>query len=189
MAILSLPHVLTLNVQGPSYLGLLGQHHGCWCPGSLRHQDISSHDIDCIEYLGPSLAPGRILSTCVISMWKNDTKCKYMFMFPLKNLARKGLSKLSLKLGHGWVTTSQKKLWKVITYPCRDVSKRGPMSQYGILWPSMLTHSGPKLIKDHNYPFPYSDIHSFIPLPMLIHGRVYFHIFTILVCSGKYDSW
>ena len=24
-------------------------------------------------------------------MCKNDTKCKYMFMFPLKNLARKGL--------------------------------------------------------------------------------------------------
>ena len=24
-------------------------------------------------------------------MWRNDTKCKYMFMFPLKNLARKRL--------------------------------------------------------------------------------------------------
>ena len=24
-------------------------------------------------------------------MWRNDTKCKYMFMFPLRNLARKGL--------------------------------------------------------------------------------------------------
>ena len=24
-------------------------------------------------------------------MWSNDTKCKYMFMFPLKNLTRKGL--------------------------------------------------------------------------------------------------
>ena len=24
-------------------------------------------------------------------MWRNDTKCKYMFMFPLKNSARKGL--------------------------------------------------------------------------------------------------
>ena len=29
-------------------------------------------------------------------MWRNDTKCKYMFMFPLKNLARKGLSHCSL---------------------------------------------------------------------------------------------
>ena len=27
-------------------------------------------------------------------MWRNDTKCKYMFMFPLKNLARKGLRSL-----------------------------------------------------------------------------------------------
>ena len=25
-------------------------------------------------------------------MWSNDMQCKYMFMFPLKNLARKGLS-------------------------------------------------------------------------------------------------
>ena len=24
-------------------------------------------------------------------MWRNEIKCKYMFMFPLKNLARKGL--------------------------------------------------------------------------------------------------
>ena len=24
-------------------------------------------------------------------MWRNDTKCKYMPMFPLKNLAHKGL--------------------------------------------------------------------------------------------------
>ena len=51
----------------------------------------ASHDIDYIEYVGPSLTRGRILSTCAISMWRNDAKCKYMFMFPLKNLARKGL--------------------------------------------------------------------------------------------------
>ena len=25
-------------------------------------------------------------------MWRNDTKSVYMFMFPLKNLARKGLT-------------------------------------------------------------------------------------------------
>ena len=58
----------------------------------LRRQDISSHDIDYVEYVGPGLTLGGILSTCVISMWSNDIKCKYMFMFPLKNLARKGLS-------------------------------------------------------------------------------------------------
>ena len=67
----------------------LGQYHGCWCLGSLRRQDISSHDIN---YVGSGLTWGRILSTCAILMWSNDIKCKYMFMFPLKNLARKGLS-------------------------------------------------------------------------------------------------
>ena len=54
-------------------------------------QDISKHDIDYIEYVGPSLISGSVLSTCVKSMWRNDIKCKYMFMFSLKNLARKGL--------------------------------------------------------------------------------------------------
>ena len=56
---------------------------------------------------------GRFLSylkrdfNCVVSMWRNDTKCKYMFMFLLKNLARKGLKKkkcgcrnASLSLSH-----------------------------------------------------------------------------------------
>ena len=70
----------------------LGQYHGCWCPGSLRRQDISSHDIDYIEYVGPSRIRGSVLSTCVKSMWSNGIKCKYMFMFYPKNLARKGLS-------------------------------------------------------------------------------------------------
>ena len=69
----------------------IGQYHGCWWPGSLRRQDISSHDIDYVKCVSPGLTWGRILSTCVISMWSNDIKCKYMFMFPLKNLARKGL--------------------------------------------------------------------------------------------------
>ena len=27
-----------------------------------------------------------------MSMWRKDIKCKYMFFFPLKNLARKGLT-------------------------------------------------------------------------------------------------
>ena len=25
------------------------QYRGCWCPGSLCRQDISTHDIDCVE--------------------------------------------------------------------------------------------------------------------------------------------
>ena len=36
-------------------------------------------DIDYVEYAGTGLTSGRILSTCVISMWSNDIKCKYMF--------------------------------------------------------------------------------------------------------------
>ena len=48
-----------------------------------------------VEYVGPGFTWGRILSTYVISMWSNDIKCKCMFMFPLKNLARK---ELKLKL-------------------------------------------------------------------------------------------
>ena len=82
--------VLTLNMR--EFISVeLGQYHGCWCPGSLRRKDISSHDIDYVEYVGPGLTWARTLSTCVISMWSNDIKCKYMFMFPLKNLARKEL--------------------------------------------------------------------------------------------------
>ena len=65
---------------------------------ALAPNVISSHDIDSdyVEYAGPDLTWGRILRTCVISMWSNDIKCKYMymFMFSLKNLARKGLSVL-----------------------------------------------------------------------------------------------
>ena len=85
--------LLTLNVRGMSYLGLT-RSISCWWPGSLCRQDISSHDIDYVEYVAAGLTWGRILSTCVISMWSNDIKCKYMFMFPLKNLARKGLKKV-----------------------------------------------------------------------------------------------
>ena len=92
----------TLNVRGPSYLGLTRSiSYSCWCPGSLRRQDISSNDIDYVEYEGPGVTWGRILSTCVISMWSNDKKCKYMFMCPLQNLACKELTSAdSLSLGH-----------------------------------------------------------------------------------------
>ena len=64
---------------------------GCWCPGSLRRQDISNHDIDYVEYVDPGLTWGKILSTFVISLWSNDIKCKYMAMFSLKNVARNKL--------------------------------------------------------------------------------------------------
>ena len=75
---------LTLNVRG---LSLIDQYHGCWCPGSLRRQDISTHDIEYVLYVCSCPTWGRISTTCVMSMWRNDMKCKYMFLFPLKNLA------------------------------------------------------------------------------------------------------
>ena len=87
----------------------LGQYHGCWCPGSLRRQGISSNDIDCIEYVGPSLTWERISGTCVMSMWSNDTKCKYMLPFSLKKLARKELKYAHLRFLHRaqwWEDTS-----------------------------------------------------------------------------------
>ena len=37
---------------------------------------------------------GRISIIFGMSVWRNDIKCKYMFMFPLKNLARKELMRL-----------------------------------------------------------------------------------------------
>ena len=42
-------------------------------------------------------------------MWRNDIKCKYMFMFPLKNVARKGLNQMEWNLKPGrpmWPETS-----------------------------------------------------------------------------------
>ena len=36
-------------------------------PGSLRPQDISSHDIDYVEYVGPGLTRGRILTLYMLN--------------------------------------------------------------------------------------------------------------------------
>ena len=66
---------LTLNARDRVISVKLCQYHGSWCPGSLRRQDISSHDIYFVEYVGSCLTWGRISTTCVVSMWRNDTKC------------------------------------------------------------------------------------------------------------------
>ena len=73
---------------------------------------ISSYDIDCVEYVGPGLTRERILGTRVISMWSNDIKCKYIFIFPLQNLARKALTHCCLVALHG------------ITDPCQHCSSQ-----------------------------------------------------------------
>ena len=46
-------HCLTLNMRGGGGDRInsvqLNKHHGCWCPGHLRRQDISNHDVDYVE--------------------------------------------------------------------------------------------------------------------------------------------
>ena len=84
-------NILTLNVRGPSYLGLTRSISWLlmpWLLTSPGHQQPwywQCRICSCLTW-------GRISSTCVIPMLSNDIKCKYMFMFPLKNLARKGLT-------------------------------------------------------------------------------------------------
>ena len=60
---------------------------------TLARQDISSHDIDCIKYEGPSLTLGRIWSTCVKSMWRNKLKMQIYIYIPFENLACRVLIK------------------------------------------------------------------------------------------------
>ena len=83
--------VLTLNVWGPSYLSLARSISWLLMPWLLTSPGHHQPWYWLCRISGPGLTWGRILSTCVSSMWSNDIKCKYMFMFPLKNLARKGL--------------------------------------------------------------------------------------------------
>ena len=83
--------VLTLNVRGPSYLGLTRSISWLLMPWLLTSPGHQQPRYDYIGYAGPYLTWGRILRTCVISLWRNGIKCRYMFIFPLKNSARKGL--------------------------------------------------------------------------------------------------
>ena len=85
---------LTLNVRGQSYLGwswsiswlLIPWLHTS--PGHQQHWYWLCRI--CRSW-------SCILSTHVTSMWSNDIKCKYMFIFPLKHLAHKQLSWFWLK--------------------------------------------------------------------------------------------
>ena len=93
---------LTLNVRGPSYLGLTRSISWLlipWLLTSPGHQQTWYW----LYRICRSLSYLR--KDFVISMWRNEIKCKYMFMFTLKNLARKGLSA-------GWLpqSTAHRKL-------------------------------------------------------------------------------
>ena len=48
---------------------------------SLTAQAISSHNIACVGYMVQRLPPGRISTTCTISMSGNDRNCKCIFIF------------------------------------------------------------------------------------------------------------
>ena len=78
-------------MRGSSYLGLTGAISWLLMPWLLTSPGHQNHAIDYVEYVGPGLTWGRILSTSVISMLSNDMKCKHVFMFPLQNVARKEL--------------------------------------------------------------------------------------------------
>ena len=89
--------IKTLNVQGLNYLGLTRSilYHGWWCPGSYCRIIVARTLAAMICMICRSLSYlsrwGRISTTCAISMWRNVIKYKYIFLFPLKNLACKGL--------------------------------------------------------------------------------------------------
>ena len=93
---------LTLKVRGPSYLGFTRSISWLLMPWLLT---LPGHQQPWywlyVQHVGPGLTWGRISSTCVISMWSNDIKCEYMFMFPLKNLARKELTQHITKVVNG----------------------------------------------------------------------------------------
>ena len=52
--------------------------------GEKETNNCQTGNFICLSYYGSD-------RELFLSMWKNYTKCKYMFIFPLKNLARKGL--------------------------------------------------------------------------------------------------
>ena len=65
-----------------------------------------------VKYASPGPLWGRIPITSVI-MWRNHIKCKYMFLFPLKNLACKGLRCCHV----GWGNVSYK-LMAIVWFFC-----------------------------------------------------------------------
>ena len=86
-------HKLTLNVRGPSYLGLTRSISWLLMPWLLTSPGHQQPWYLLCRICKSWSYSRKDLSTCVISMWSNEIKCKYMFMFPLNNLTRKGLIK------------------------------------------------------------------------------------------------
>ena len=73
------PVILTLNMRGPNYLGLTGSISllmMLWLLSSPAYQQQWYW----LCRIGSSLSWGKISTTCVISMWWNDIKFKYVFV-------------------------------------------------------------------------------------------------------------
>ena len=80
-------------------------YHGCWRPGSLRRRGISTRSVDYVDYASSCLTCGRISNTCVMSVWRKDTNCRYNTMLPMKHVARKGLYSISHRLDLVWIAS------------------------------------------------------------------------------------
>ena len=72
--------ILTLNVPpgGLSYLGLTRSISRLLMPRLLTSPGHQQPWYWLVEYVSPGLTCGEILSTCVTSIWSNDTKCKWV---------------------------------------------------------------------------------------------------------------
>ena len=84
--------LLTLNVRRPSYLGLTRSISWLLMPWLLMSPGHQQPWYWLCRICRSWSSLRKDLSTCVLSMWSNDIKCKYMSMFPLKKLALKWLS-------------------------------------------------------------------------------------------------
>ena len=63
-----------------------GQYHSCWCPGSLRHQVISSYGIYCVQWTGPCLRSGKISATCTNSSVEIYYKIQLFYALLMVNI-------------------------------------------------------------------------------------------------------
>ena len=75
------------NIQGEP-----DQYHGCWCPGNMCCQGISSNGIDHADLMGPFHPWGKVFVAGSISVLTNDRIYKYNFVYLQDNLAHKALT-------------------------------------------------------------------------------------------------
>ena len=63
------------------------QYHRCWCPGSFSRSSAAMILTMYNKWVGSCLIWGRISTTCVKSVWKNDMNYRYIFMFLMKKIS------------------------------------------------------------------------------------------------------